>query len=236
MLDKYLPNHVEDEAWINWQNAIDLYYDENYSSSAQAFVMNTSHRIVEAPLKNLHFERVLEIGAGTGKHFEFIKHRFVEYTVSDANLKMLEQAKKNLARYNDPRIKFAQYNGENISVADSSYDRIVAMHVLEHLPNPHLCIKEWLRVVKNGGMISCLIPTDPGLMWRIGRAIGPRRKALRAGLNYDYIMAREHINSCTNLIAFFEYYFKKSNVCWWPLKIPTPDLNLFAYINFKVEK
>ena len=119
----------------------------------------------------------------------------------------------------------------------NTFDRTIATHVLEHIPNPHLAIKEWTRITKAGGVLSILIPTDPGLLWRLSRRLGPRRNAIKQGIAYDYIMAREHVNSCTNLLALLRHYFQNTNESWWPLSIiRSVDMNLFVALNIIKDK
>lgn len=101
---------------------------------------------------------------------------------------------------------------------------------------PHLALKEWRRVLKHGGVISILIPTDPGLAWRLGRHFGPRKNAIARGIAYDYVMAREHVNSCNNLIALLRHYFPGSKEAWWPFPIASIDLNLFFAFHATVDK
>ncbi len=44
------------------------------------------------------------------------------------------------------------------SVADSSYDGLMAFHVLEHMADPIGALKAWLRVVRPGGCILVAVP------------------------------------------------------------------------------
>jgi hypothetical protein len=44
------------------------------------------------------------------------------------------------------------------SVDYAKYDFVYASHVLEHTPNPLRSIKEWVRVVRGGGVIYLVIP------------------------------------------------------------------------------
>lgn len=230
--------HDEDQAWVEYRQAFPEVYDEsNYSSPLQSFVMRASHRLVEREFgKQDHFDRVLEIGAGTGEHLPFVRHSFEEFTLSDIDPKTLEVAQKKLAGLHRGQVKFETQTGDGLGYPDSSFDRVVAVHVLEHIYKPHLVIKEWRRVLRHGGVLSVLIPTDPGIAWRLGRHFGPRRNATARGIAYDYVMAREHVNSCNNLIAFLRHYFPESSQAWWPLPIPSIDLNLFFAFHAKVQK
>jgi len=219
----------EDKAWIEYCDKFYEVYDElNYSSPLQSSIMRASHKLVEKAYDDkTYFGRVLEVGAGTGEHFQFVRHRFDEYTLTDLDPKILEVAKTKLSCTHDGKVGFEVQTGNRLVYSDNTFDRLVATHVLEHIYQPHLVIKEWCRVLKQGGVLSVLIPTDPGVAWRLGRHLGPRKNAIAQGIAYDYVMAREHVNSCNNLIAILRHYFPKSKEAWWPLPIPSIDLNLF---------
>lgn len=228
----------EDSAWVDYRAKFaDVYDESNYASPLQSAVMRASHRHTE---KNFgerdNFAKVLEIGAGTGEHLGFVRHTFDQYVLSDMDAKTLEVAKEKLADKFGSKLVFETQNGEELSHADNSFDRLIAAHVLEHIHRPHLALKEWRRVVKNGGVLSVLIPTDPGLAWRLGRHLGPRKNAVAQGIAYDYVMAREHVNSCNNLIALLRHYFPDRTEAWWPFSVPSIDLNLFFVCHAVVRK
>ncbi|WP_434705769.1 class I SAM-dependent methyltransferase [Pseudomonas sp. Z1-12] len=230
--------HSEDKAWIEYREKFSEIYDEsNYTSPLQSFVMRASHKLVESAYgKASHFESVLEVGAGTGEHVNFVRHAFDQYTLTDMDQKTLEVAKIKIGKRHEGRLKFETQAGNDLSYGDNTFDRLIASHVLEHIYQPHLALKEWRRVLKNGGVLSILIPTDPGLAWRLGRHLGPRKNAIAQGIAYDYVMAREHVNSCNNLIAILRHYFPGAKESWWPLPVPSIDLNLFFAFHAIVNK
>lgn len=219
----------EDQAWLDQRARFaNVYDDSNYTSPLQSTVMRASHRLAEKRFRERdHFSRVLEIGAGTGEHLSFVRHGFDQYVLSDLDPKILEVAQRKLSGRADNRLLYEAQSGGGLSYADNSFDRLIAAHVLEHIYQPHLAIKEWRRVVKDGGVLSILLPSDPGLAWRLGRHLGPRRNAMAQGLPYDYLMAREHVNSCNSLIALLRFYFPERVESWWPFPIPSIDMNLF---------
>lgn len=228
----------EDKAWIEYRERFaDIYDDANYSNGLQASLMRASHKLMEKTFDDqVHFDRVLEIGAGTGEHLPFVHHGFNEYILTDLDAKTLEAAKNKLGKIHQGKIGFETQTAEVLTYADNTFDRIVAAHVLEHIYQPHLVLKEWCRVLKNGGVLSILIPTDPGLAWRLGRHFGPRKKARAQGIAYDYVMAREHVNSCNNLIAILRHYFPDAKEAWWPFSVASIDLNLFFVFHAIVTK
>jgi phosphatidylethanolamine/phosphatidyl-N-methylethanolamine N-methyltransferase len=229
---------TEDRAWIEYREKFaDVYDESNYSSPLQSLVMRASHRLTEKAFSNKkHFDRVLEIGAGTGEHLPYVMHSFSEYTASDLDPKTLEIAANKSKALHVGKVKFETQPGSNLTYAADTFDRVIATHVLEHIYQPHLALKEWCRVLKSGGVLSILIPTDPGLAWRLGRHLGPRQSAMAKGIAYDYVMAREHVNSCNNLIALLRHYFPQAIESWWPLPVPSIDLNLFFCYHATVMK
>ena len=230
--------YKEDKAWQDWLEVFDANYEtDNYENGFRAWCMKKSHELVERPFgPKDFFSNVLEIGAGSGIHHQFVRHKYSKYTMSDHNPKILDKACARFESREIKKITFQLLEGESLPFGDEVYDRVVAVHVLEHIYRPHLAIKEWSRVIRDGGVISVLIPTDPGIAWRFGQTIGARPSAIKRGLAYDYIMAREHVNSCTNLLALLRHYFPHGSEGWWPLPISSVDLNLFVAFNAKIVK
>jgi SAM-dependent methyltransferase len=49
-------------------------------------------------------------------------------------------------------------SGDRLPFADGSLDFVLSSHVLEHFPDPIRALKEWHRVVRNGGIIFAIVP------------------------------------------------------------------------------
>ncbi len=206
----------------------------NYSGNLSSKVLSHSHVVLEnAFTEKDHFSEVLEIGAGSGQHPLTVKHTFDKYWITDGNDRMLDQSRERFK--DDNRFDYQVEDARKLSFDDHSFDRVIATHVLEHLVNPHEILREWTRVIKPGGTLSLVLPCDPGFAWRFGRMLGVRKRAESAGLEYDYWMAREHVNSIYNLNTFINFYYKDVKATWWPLRVPLPDLNLIYAANIKIE-
>lgn len=218
----------EDKEWLDYQERFAELYDYgNYNRPLQNMVMRAGHRFCEKAFdQNDHFSKVLEVGGGSGVHRQYVRHSFNEYYVTDCNEQVLAMACNAMGSSN-PRIHFECQRAESLSYPESTFDRLIAAHILEHIHRPYLGLKDWCRVVKPGGVISILIPTDPGILWRFSRNFGPRRRWLQMGIAYDYCVSREHVNPCNNLISFIRHYFTVRREYWWPCRIPSMDLNLF---------
>jgi len=100
----------------------------------------------------------LEIGPG---HQPFVKHENVTYlekfpieTWSSANRKALPE---------DPiwqKYKIGIAN--DLPVEDASLDFIFSSHVFEHLANPLGHIEHWIRKLRPGGSVVCIVPAISG--------------------------------------------------------------------------
>lgn len=204
-------------------------YDRlNYGRSLSAYFMRRGHELLEKPFDAARsFGRVVEVGAGAGEHLSFVRHRFDDYLMTDWNDARLERARRALPPHLRDKASVAREDATRLSLPDGCADRLIAAHILEHLYRPHEVLREWNRVLRRGGVMSILLPCDPGLMWRFGRMLGPRANAERAGIDYDYWMAREHVNPINNLVVFIRYYFRDRRETWYPARIPSSDLNLF---------
>lgn len=216
----------EDPAWTDYRARFaDVYDDSNYGGGLQGFTMRAGHKLAEERFgPDRFFGRVLEVGAGTGAHFPFVRHRFDEYRITDLDPRALQAAERRITKAG---VTYEAHGANPLPYSDHSFDRLIATHVLEHLYQPHDVLKEWMRVVKPGGIVTVLLPTDPGMAWRLGRMLGPRKNSQKLGVDYDYVMAREHVNPLNNLTAFLHHYFAERTEQWWPLRVASIDANLF---------
>lgn len=209
------------------------YQNLNYGKGLSGWVLSQSHQLLEKDFgPDDHFPTVVEVGAGSGQHLSAVRHRFERYHITDRSDQFLQQI--DLPDHLRDKVILNKEDATALSFADASVDRLVACHVLEHLPEPHQVLREWVRVLRPGGVLSIVLPCDPGLLWRLGRHLGPRKNAEAAGIPYDYWMSREHINSITNLSALLNYYFDQPKANWWPTRLPSVDLNLIYAVNIQL--
>lgn len=225
----------EDEMWLAWQKAAPRIYDKTYYSGnpVVAAVNDAGHKLIESAYDaETRFESVLEVGAGTGMHLQHVRHQFDRYVLTDLSSGLLELARERHAGRDD--VEFEVQDATRLGYPNASFDRLISVYNLEHLPQPHAVLKEWRRVVKPGGVLTIAIPLEGGVAWRLGRYLTTRRSFAREGLDLDYIIAREHINPSYNLISLIRHYFKVRREWWYPLRVPMVDVNLVYCCAIKV--
>jgi len=211
----------------------DLYAEKNYDDGLAGYFLTKSHEWSEKYFgASEKFDQVLEVGAGTGEHIKAVRHAFDRYVISDLNTSFLE--KIDMPHDIKGEVLIKEEDATALSFEDNSFDRVIGAHVLEHLSQPHEILREWQRVLKPGGVLSLILPCDPGVAWRLGRYLFARKTFIKAGLDYDYWMAREHVNPVNNLVSFVRYYFDDVNEHWLPTRIPSMDLNLFYIAHIRV--
>lgn len=219
----------------NSAKTANVYSELNYGAGVAGWFLRHSHKACEAAFGPTDkFAQVLEVGAGGGHHVHFVRHPFDRYVLTDLNADYLRHLAGKTAVGRSGKIEVESQDATQLSYAESSFDRVIATHVLEHLPEPHRVLQEWARVLKPGGVLSLVLPCDPGIAWRAGRALGPRAAAQKRGIEYDYWMAREHINPIGNLVQFVRYYFPDRREIWSPIGAPLTDINLFFICHLRV--
>lgn len=216
-------------------NYIQNYDKNNTGQTLAGSFLQISHQLLEKtlPLGAVN-GRVLEVGAGSGHHFPYVNKKFDRYVMTDGSDDMLKIAsQKYTKQLLDKSLIIEKQDATALSYPDHSFDRLIATHVLEHLPNPVDVLKEWNRVVRPHGVISIVLPCDPGMLWRLGRCLGPRRNAKKAGIAYDYLQSAEHVNPIFNLVIFIQHHFENISEMWYPARIPVADMNLFYICHIK---
>ncbi|MDO8424812.1 MAG: class I SAM-dependent methyltransferase, partial [bacterium] len=96
-------------------------------------------------------EKVLDLGCGNGRYFEYFKEKKVNYWGVDGSEKLIELAKK---RY--PGANFQIANALSLPFPDNFFDKIFCIAVLHHIPSEELrerFFQEAKRVLKPGGIL-----------------------------------------------------------------------------------
>ena len=206
----------------------DVWTGNQYKGLYGKLVLHGHIKLENQFSKTDHFGKVLEVGCGSAEHINHIKHSYNEYHMTDSNEMYTTKLRENLSENFRKKTIIATENACKLSYDDNTFDRLIATHVMEHLPFPHEVFDEWSRLLKPGGVMSILLPCDPGVLWRFGRMIRPGRKNSYSE-DYYYHMALENINPINNLVAILRKKGGRMKEYWWPMHVASIDLNLFYY-------
>jgi SAM-dependent methyltransferase len=186
-------------------------------------IENFNHKY---PLRHLPNEprwRTLELGAGIGAHLEFEPLERQDYHCIELREAMAAEIRRRF-----PSVSTVTGDCQKrIPFEDNYFDRIVAIHVLEHLPDLPSAIAEVHRVLKPNGIFSVVLPCDPGLAYELARKISAERifKA-RYRMPYRWFVRREHINSPAEILQVLKRHFSIFDKVYYPLGVPVMNANL----------
>jgi ubiquinone/menaquinone biosynthesis C-methylase UbiE len=117
-------------------------------------------------------ERILEVGSGRGHLTKVLAGWGTEVVGIDANPHAAEEAVSE-------RVRFMY--AENLAFEDASFDKIVSVHAIEHIPDLEGAFDEMARVLKPGGRALFVYPAEPiqGI-WAVPTAVILHRNPLMA--------------------------------------------------------
>ena len=108
---------------------------------------------------------------------------------------------------------------QSFAFADGYFDRVIAVHVLEHLPNLPATICESYRLLnKERGRFFVVIPCEGSPAYALARKISAERVyKKRYGGSYKWFYRREHINLPHEILAELGPYFSIEARSFFPL-------------------
>jgi SAM-dependent methyltransferase len=167
--------------------------------------------------------RTLEIGAGLGEHLAYEDLAGQDYTCIELREQMAQGIRGRFAGVN----VVAADCQEALPFEDDYFDRVIAIHVLEHLPNLPAALGEVRRTLKSNGRFAVVIPCDPGLAYGFSRRISAQRLfEKRYKQSYSTFIKREHINSVHEVVRELRKQFTVERQRYFPLLVPVAALNL----------
>jgi len=187
------------------------------------------HKLMEKPYKGQHFDKILELGAGSGEHLDATSPKCAYYFATDIDLNRLQVIPSSI----DFEVIKSLQNAGNLTFGDEEFSRLIATCLLAHLENPEVCLNEWRRVVKPGGFITIYLPCEPGLSLRLFRKFVSNRKANKLGFpGFSLYIARDHVNSAQNMIELINHVFREDRIRmkFRPFPLKSWYLNLFIVV------
>jgi SAM-dependent methyltransferase len=168
--------------------------------------------------------RTLEIGAGLGAHIEFEDLGRQTYVANELRAEMAEEIQKRF-----PGVEVLVGDVQSgLPCADATFDRVVAVHVLEHLPELPQAVEEIRRVIKPGGLMQAVIPCEGSLAYTVARNISARRIfESRYKMSYDFVVESEHVNLAHEILFALGRHFTVEKHRYFPLPlVPAQFCNL----------
>jgi SAM-dependent methyltransferase len=172
--------------------------------------------------------RTLEIGAGIGSHLQWENYKEQEYYALELRQELCERI---ASTYPEVHTVAADCQ-ERLPWENKFFDRVTAIHVLEHLPNLPAALAEIHRVLKNDGVFSVVIPCEGSFATSTARNLSSRRFfEKKYTTSYDWLIGSEHINLPYEIFEEIERFFNIRHFKYYPFfMIPFSFCNLFIGI------
>lgn len=135
-------------------------------------------------------ERVLEVGVGTGLSLPMYP-AWVRITGIDVSRDMLARARERVARRGLANVEaLLDMDAEQMSFADASFDRVVAMYVVSVVQDPGRVMAELRRVCRPGGEILVVnhVRSKNPLLGAVEKGLAPLSEKL--GWHPDFELAQ----------------------------------------------
>ncbi|HLL90864.1 MAG TPA: class I SAM-dependent methyltransferase [Tepidisphaeraceae bacterium] len=168
--------------------------------------------------------RTLEVGPGTGSHLQFEDLKRHEQYVGVE----LRATLGNTIERDYPGVRLVVGDcQQRIDFPDHTFDRVIAIHVLEHLDNLPAALAEFRRVLKPSGRLSIVIPCEGGAGYAMGRAVTTKRLfEKRYKVPYEPFIRHDHVNTARDVLAALDRDFRTVHRTFYPLRVPSVDANL----------
>lgn len=96
--------------------------------------------------------KILDMGTGPGFFAIILAQAGFDVTAADCTASMLERAKVNAGVYKD-QISWVLSDAHKTELKEEAFDVVVSRNVTWNLEKPELAYKEWLRILKKGGIL-----------------------------------------------------------------------------------
>lgn len=221
------------------------YYEKSYTRAHYAGFLgaftNGYHKSLERGAKEA--DKILEVGAGEGEHLNFVSHKFLEYFMTDLEIRNHEIPKVTDPRFNHlGTIHQEQVNAEDLPYGNNEFQRLVSTCLLHHLSNPDKALEEWRRVVSHGGQISIYLPHDPGVIYRWVRHWFSHHKIRHINRStmkdVKILWSQEHRNHYLSLYYMICKVFENDIVVKrnYPIPLLSWNLNLYSVFQITISK
>jgi SAM-dependent methyltransferase len=214
---KRVPELTEEQRRIqdDWMR----YYHERLPDD-HARVVRFNH---EFAARSARPGRTLDIGAGLGEHLRYEDLATQEYHA----VELREDMAKAIRRDFPSVVTVVADCQERLPYEDATFDRAVAVHVLEHLPNLPAALAEIRRLLRPGGVLSVVIPCEGGLGYSLGRRFTTQRAfEQRYKTSYKWHIESDHVNQAREILDELHLHFEVSDSTYFPTRLRLIDLNL----------
>jgi ubiquinone/menaquinone biosynthesis C-methylase UbiE len=158
--------------------------------------------IVRSLFSSKNIDRVLDFGCGNGVMLPTLSSAFQKVFGIDLHTAAASNMKRE---YGLGNVFLATADGFRLPFKNNSFCMVVATSALEHFKDLDRAVSEIARVVKPGGSLLFLSPTE-NLFYRFGRWL------------FRYKKPEDHYHSAREIQLVLEKYFTSEAVRYFPMR------------------
>ncbi len=215
------------------------YCSSNYASTQRSGIVGWGNSLVDRQIERFTRRaasaRVLEIGASSGEHFEFVPaepeiatYGALDLTPGIADLSLAVELR------DAGKVVFIAANAASLPFGNACFNLSLSTCMLANVANPEQVLRELCQVTRPGGTVVVGMPCNPGVDNRLAKVLTTYRVLRRAGVEDPrFLYAREHVHSVGNLIALARHVFGEDRVArrFFPLLLPSWNVNLVVTLH-----
>ena len=191
------------------------------------------HKVIEKPYSKMHFQRIVEFGAGGGEHLKYVQSGYETYFATDIRIDPLSRIAglKNVV--------VETQNIEQTKYLDASFDRVIVTCVLAHVTDPVKALAEIHRITNQGGFLSIYLPCEPGILLRLARRFStiPKNKRLKIQDPYfEHFLEHKNYYLALNHFILREFSRNKIKTRFYPFPFLSWNLNLFKIYQIEISE
>ena len=129
----------------------DMWHAEQRVANQRPTAKAPWHLMAVPHLGDVAGARVLEIGFGRGAFSELLAERGAVVTAADFSQVCVDETRERLRDYANAVVDIVDI--QRIPFPDGTFDLVVSLETLEHVPDPDVGLAELVRVTKPGGRL-----------------------------------------------------------------------------------
>lgn len=145
-------------------------------------------------------ERLIDVGGGFGRNAPSYASKWKKAVLFDPSKRILDEARVNNRKFRN--LIFVQGVAEKLPFTQSSFDTVVCIRVLHHLPDPEKVIREFSRVLKKNGCLILEVANKRHIKAVMGSLW---TGSLRRVLDHSSVDKRSAVSMRNKSIAFRNY-------------------------------
>lgn len=147
---------------------------------------------------------LLEVGAGYNRH-----------VLSKILPKNIHYNSLDVTKDYGPQDYYADISKDSLPFEDNSFDILICMETLEHVPYPREAMKEFKRIIKDNGIIIISLPNEYNLYLRLAYLLGIKMHNTDSG--FDVVLTKGHIHRprVKDIKKFVSDYFNIRKVIYY---------------------